>query len=154
MTTTSRTRALLLLTAAFAVGAVVGGVGMNMKDGNGRSRSNRDDCVVKHRQACYWAEELTLTSDQQDSLVAVYRIGEKLVDSVHKSIRPAVDSIYQSVRPQVDSQRVRIREQVRPLLTTMQRERYDSIVNAWDESRGRNRERQSAASEGQSRDKR
>jgi Spy/CpxP family protein refolding chaperone len=141
MTTTSTTRAVVLLGAAFLLGLVAGGGAVKMTDKPGRRSGDRDRCEVHHRLVCYWAEELQLTTDQQESLLNVYRAGEATVDSIHKTIRPAMDSLYQTIRPSVDSQRLGIREQVRPLLTPEQREKYDSSVTAWDAQRRQNRDR-------------
>ncbi len=141
MTATSTTRAVVLLGAAFLLGLVAGGFGMTMRDGRGDRRTDRDRCDVRNRQVCFWAEELQLTTDQQESLLNVYRQGEATMDSVHKTIRPAIDSIYQTIRPRVDSQRLVLRDQVRPLLTPEQRVKYDSTVTAWDEQRRQDRDR-------------
>ena len=141
MTTTSTTRAVVLLGAAFLLGLVAGGGAMMWTDKSGRGPGDRDRCEVRHRLVCFWAEELQLTADQQESLLSVYRTGEATVDSIHKTIRPAMDSLYQLIRPSVDSQRLGLREQVRPLLTPEQREKYDSSVTAWDAQRRQGRDR-------------
>lgn len=141
MTTTSTTRAVVLLGAAFLLGLVAGGGAMRLTDKSGRGPGDRDRCEVRHRQVCFWAEELQLTTEQQERLLAQYREGEVRLDSIHGLIRPQMDSLYQLVRPAVDSQRMVFREQFRPLLTPEQREKYDSTVAAMDEQRRQSRDR-------------
>jgi hypothetical protein len=132
---------MVLLGVAFALGAVAGGAGVTYakKSDRGRGSSN-GDCVVRHRRVCYWVGELQLTPEQQESMLGVYRDGEREMEAIQGRIRPAIDSIYQTVRPEVDAQRHSLADRVRPILTTPQRERYDSIVNAFDEQRRRGRE--------------
>ena len=139
----SKSRAMLLLGAAFLVGGVVGAGSIQLlgEKGSRNFRRSDSDCVVRHRMICYWTGELTLTTDQQEALVAVYNADEEKVDSIQRSIRPAIDSIYQTIRADVDSQRLILRERVRPHLNATQRERYDSIVSAYDERRSRSRSR-------------
>jgi hypothetical protein len=141
MTTTSKTRAVVLLGAAFLLGAVAGGFGMTMRDDRDDRRNDRDRCEVRNRSVCFWAEELQLTTEQQESLLTHYREGEVRLDSIHGLIRPQMDSLYQTIRPQVDSHRVTFREGFRPLLTPEQREKYDSATAAMDEQRRQYRER-------------
>ena len=139
---TSRTRAFVLLGTAFALGAVAGGAGMTAAKKSDRGRGDANgDCVVKNRRVCYWVGELQLTPEQQEGMLEVYRDGEREMEAIQATIRPAIDSIYQTVRPAVDSQRHSLADRVRPLLTTPQRERYDSIVNAFDELRRNGRDR-------------
>lgn len=138
---TSRTRAFTLLVAAFLVGAVAGGVAMDAFEGKGRDDRDRPECDVRHPRVCRWAEELQLTTEQQESLLQVYREAEAKMDSIYRPIHAPVDSIYQTVKPRVDSLRSSIREMVRPLLTPEQREKYDSVNTAWDENRRRDRDR-------------
>lgn len=150
--TTSRTRAFSLLGAAFLLGLVAGGVGMQVFGPSGKRDRDRPDCAVRSGRVCFWAEELQLTPDQQERLVEVYKVGEVTLDSIQRTIRPSMDSLYQTIRPRVDSVRSSIRDMVRPLLTPVQREKYDSISHAMDESRRRDRER--TANGGPSRDRR
>jgi hypothetical protein len=133
----SKSRAVLLLGAAFLVGGVVGAGTMQLTGDNGERnfRGANSDCVVRHRMLCYWTEKLTLTVDQQEALLVVYRADEEKMDELQRSIRPKVDSVFQTIRPAVDSQRSALRDKVRPHLNEMQRERYDSIVNAYNERR-------------------
>jgi Spy/CpxP family protein refolding chaperone len=148
MTTTSTTRAVVLLGAAFLLGLVAGGAAMRMMDRSGGRPGNRHDCDVRHQRVCYWAGELQLTTDQQESMLHVYRDGEARMDSLQKTIRPAMDSLFQAIRPGVDSQRHAIREMIRPLLTPEQREKYDSVNTAMDEQRRQGRERTSGGPSG------
>lgn len=141
MTTTSTTRAVVLLGAAFLIGLVAGGLGMTMLDGRGDRGRDRDRCEVRNRSVCFWAEELQLTTEQQERLLTHYREGEVRLDSIHGLIRPQMDSLYQTIRPQVDSHRATFREGFRPLLTPEQREKYDSATAAMDEQRRQYRER-------------
>jgi Spy/CpxP family protein refolding chaperone len=141
MTTTSTTRAVVLLGAAFLLGLVAGGAGMMLADKSGKRPGRRPECAVHHQRVCMWAEELQLTTDQQERLLNVYRQGEARMDSIQKTIRPAMDSLYQRIRPEVDSQRHVIRELVRPLLTPEQREKYDSVITSMDEQRRQGRDR-------------
>jgi hypothetical protein len=135
---------MVLLGSAFVLGAVAGGAGMTLVKKSGRDRSDTNaDCVVRQRRVCYWVGELQLTADQQEQLVEVYRVGEVEMEALQHRIRPAVDSIYQTIRPNVDSLRLSIADRVHPILTTPQRERYDSIVNAFSERRRSGRERNS-----------
>lgn len=149
---TSRTRAFVLLGAAFLLGLVAGGVGMQALDASGKRDRDRPECAVRHPRVCRWAAELQLTTEQQENLLQVYRDAEAKMDSIYRPIHAPVDSIYQTVKPRVDSLRGSIREMVRPLLTPLQREKYDSVNAAYDENRRRDRER--APTGGPSRDRR
>jgi hypothetical protein len=140
----SRSRALLLLGTAFILGGVIGGVVMMTTGQPERTRRGEGrECAVEPRWVCYWERELTLTAEQKDSLVMVYQLGEGEMNAIRGRIRPAMDSLFQTIRPAVDSQRIAHRERVRSLLTQSQRERYDSIVTAYDEQRRSGRERNS-----------
>lgn len=141
MTTTSTTRAVVLLGAAFLLGLVAGGAVMQVMDTSGGRPGDRDGCEVRNRQVCFWAEELQLTTEQQERLLTHYREGEVRLDSIHDLIRPQMDSLYQTIRPQVDSHRATFREGFRSLLTPEQREKYDSATAAMDEQRRQYRER-------------
>jgi hypothetical protein len=99
--------------------------------------------MVRHRQVCFWVGKLQLTADQQERIFEVYRAGEAEMEAVQEQIRPAIDSTYQTIRPIVDSLRLSIIDRVHPILTTPQRERYDSIVNAFSERRRSGRDRNS-----------
>lgn len=142
MTTTSTSRAVLLLAVAFVLGLVVGGSVMGLSGNDDRRRGNRGDCEVRSQRVCMWTDVLQLTPEQQEQLVGVYKQGEVAVDSIQRPIRPPIDSIYQTIRPSIDSQRLLLREQVKEILTPTQREKYDSTTTAWDEQRRQNRDRQ------------
>jgi Spy/CpxP family protein refolding chaperone len=141
MTATSTTRAMVLLGAAFLIGAVAGGAVIKYSAKPGERHDRRGDCAVRHQRVCMWAGELQLSTDQQERLEAIYRTGEATMDSIQRTIRPAMDTIFQRIRPAVDAQRQAIREQVRPLLTPEQRAKYDSVNTAVDENRRRERDR-------------
>jgi hypothetical protein len=135
MTTTSTTRAVALLGAAFLLGLVAGGVAMQLVDRSDDHRGDRRNCAVRNGRVCMWASVLQLTTEQQEGMLQVYRDGEPQFDSIYRTIRPEVDSLYQLVQPAVDSQRHAVRDLVRPLLTPEQRELYDSVNTADDERR-------------------
>ena len=141
MTTTSKTRAVVLLGAAFLLGAVAGGFGMKMTGKSGRRDRGPDRCEVRHRMVCGWADALQLTTEQQEAMLAVYRGDEPGLDSIFGQIRPQTDSLYDLIRPAVDSHRMAFREKLRPLLTPEQREKYDSVNTFRDEERRQMRER-------------
>jgi hypothetical protein len=138
---TSRTRAFTLLAAAFVLGGVAGGIAMRSLGATGERDRDRPECDVRHPRVCRWASELQLTTEQQEGMLQVYRDAEARMDSIYRPIHAPVDSIYQTVKPRVDSLRVSIREMIRPLLTPVQREKYDSVNAAYDENRRRDRER-------------
>jgi len=140
VTTTSKTRAVVLLGAAFSIGLTVGALAMAVANREQDGRRHDSSCTVRSGRVCFWAGMLQLTSDQQDSLVKIYRSSESATDSIHGTIRPAMDSIYQTIRPRVDSQRTILREEVRSILTPIQREKYDSTTHAYDEERRRGRD--------------
>ena len=62
------------------------------------------------------------------------------LDSLSKRIRPAIDSLFQTIRPAVEQRREQTRAEIRALLTTPQRERYDSMNHADDEQRKKMRD--------------
>jgi hypothetical protein len=67
-----------------------------------------------------------------------------------RSIRPQTDSLYDLIRPEVDARRAETRREVRSLLTPIQQERYDSMVQAYDAERQKMRD-QSRSGQGGSR---
>lgn len=135
---------MVLLGVAFGLGVVAGGAWGTLAKKSDRDRmGSNGDCVVRHRRVCFWVGELQLTPEQQTAMQEVYRADEQAMAAVEAGIRPAIDSIYQTIRPVVDSQRHSLADRVRPLLTTLQRERYDSIVNAFSERRRSGRDRNS-----------
>ncbi|MCA9721357.1 MAG: hypothetical protein KC544_05090 [Gemmatimonadetes bacterium] len=139
--TPSRTRAVLLLGVAFALGLVAGGAGLAMatrKDDAGATRGAPDGRGPWDRG---WMEALDLSPTVRDSVRALYRCDGSAIDQLHRSIRPTMDSVYLQIKPEVDARRAKTRNQVRELLNPVQQERYDSIVQAQDERRSRSRER-------------
>lgn len=144
---------MVLLGAAFTIGLTVGALAMAVARRSGDHRRGESSCSVRNRMVCYWTGVLQLTPDQQDTLVTIYRTSEAATDSIHRSVRPAMDSIYQTIRPRVDSQRANLRAEVRSVLTPIQREKYDSSTQAYDEARRRGRERNAPGQGGPPRDR-
>ncbi len=148
---TSRARAVVLLGAMFALGVVAGGAGMAVAARSGTVE-------LEHRGSGgrgggpEWMRALDLSDAQLDSVRAIYRQGEKGMDSIVRRIRPQTDSLFALVRPELDARRAQTRAAVRGLLTAPQQERYDSIVRAYDERRRRDREQRT--NEGPPRDRR
>jgi hypothetical protein len=132
--TTSRTRAVFLLGAAFIVGLALGGAAVAMtsgKKGPGRGPGGFDG----RGGVPGWMRVLDLSPDVRDSVLALYRCDGVEIDSIHRSIRPTMDSIYRLIKPAVDARRAETRAQVRAILNPVQQERYDSIVQSQDDQR-------------------
>lgn len=135
--TTSRTRAMVLLGAAFALGLVAGGAGMAVAARSGKVEIERR---APQGRGPGWMRELKLSDEQRDTITAIYRRDEAGIDSIMRSIRPQTDSLFDLIRPDVDARRAETRREVRALLTPPQQERYDSMVQAYDEQRRKMRE--------------
>lgn len=135
MTTTSKTRAVVLLGASFLLGLVAGGAAMQWTERSDRDHDDRRSCAVRSGRVCMWASVLQLTTEQQEGMLQVYRDNEPRFDSIYRTIRPVVDSMYRGIQPAVDAQRHAVREMIRPLLTPEQRARYDSINTVDDDRR-------------------
>lgn len=111
----SRSGAIALLFAVFALGLVAGGVGIRMGD---RSRA----APSRHptgREA-YFARlttELDLSASQQDSIRAI--VGRN---------GPAMDSMWQEIRPRFDSVRTAMRAEIRAQLTPGQQQKYTEML--------------------------
>lgn len=135
MTAASKTRAMVLLGAAFLIGLAAGGAAMRWMGRSDHDRDDRRNCAVRSGRVCMWASVLQLTTEQQEGMLQVYRDNEPRFDSIYRSIRPAVDSLYQGILPAVDAQRHAVRELIRPLLTPEQRAKYDSVNTQDDERR-------------------
>ncbi len=137
--TTSRTRAMVLLGLAFGLGLFAGGAGMAVAARSGKVEIDRRD--NNGRGGGFgWMRELDLSETQRDSIMGIYRRDGKGVDSVMRSIRPQTDSLFDLIRPEVDARRAETRREVRLLLTPIQQERYDSMVQAYDAERQKMRE--------------
>jgi hypothetical protein len=113
--TRTRAGAIGLLTAIFALGLVAGGVGLRTWE---RSRA----AAGRHStgREAYFARlstELGLTTVQQDSLRAIVRRNE-----------PVMDSMWQEIRPRFDSVRVRMRDEIRAQLTPDQQQKYTEMI--------------------------
>jgi len=131
---TSRTRAVVLLGAAFALGLAAGGAGMAMATRTGTVEIDRRG---NGGRGAGWMRELQLSDTQRDSVDSLYRQGYKGMDSIVRRIRPQTDSLFATIRPELDARRALTRDEVRKLLTAPQLERYDSMVRASDEQRRR-----------------
>lgn len=144
--TTSRTRAVLLLGTAFALGFIAGGAGMAAAARSGkvdidhRGRGGRDGMA--------WLRELDVTQAQRDTITAIYRRDGAEIESLMARIRPQTDSLFERIRPQVETRRAETRREVRTLLLPPQQERYDSMVRAYDEQRRKMRETNRSGSGG------
>lgn len=94
---------------------MAGGVGLRTWE---RSRA----AVGRHAtgREAYFARlstELGLTAAQQDSLRAIVRRNE-----------PMMDSMWQEIRPRFDSVRVRMRNEIRAQLTPDQQQKYTEMI--------------------------
>jgi hypothetical protein len=137
--TTSRTRAMVLLGLAFGLGLFAGGAGMAVAARSGKVEIDRRDTNGRGGGPG-WMRELGLTEPQRDSIMGIYRRDGQGVDSLMRRIRPQTDSLYDLIRPEVDARRAETRRVVRSLLTPIQQERYDSMVQAYDAERQKMRE--------------
>jgi Spy/CpxP family protein refolding chaperone len=147
--TASRTRAMLLLGLAFGLGLFAGGAGMAVAARSGKVEIDRRG--TNGRGGGWgWMRELDLSETQRDSIMGIYRRDGEGVDSLMRSIRPQTDSLFDLIRPEVDARRAETRRQVRTILTPIQQERYDSMVQAYDAERQKMRE-QSRSGQGGSR---
>ncbi len=141
--TTSRSRAMTLLLAAFAVGLVVGAGGLTML-----VKANKADWLMRMgrsgpRQGAgsgyggvldrrlHWGLDAT----RKDSISAVARRGMAALDTIQQPLWPAIDSIWQRVAPAVDARRKQTRDEIRALLTPAQQQQYDSLNQADDAQR-------------------
>ena len=136
--TTSRTRAMGLLLAAFVVGIVVGVAGLTLAVRAGKTDftgSGSGGCRGGG-QGAWVAKELDVAADRRDSVIARYKRGSAAIDSIVRgNIGGQMDSLWESIRPAVEARRVQTRTEVRALLTPPQQERYDSMNHAIDENR-------------------
>lgn len=133
---TSRTRAVVLLAAAFALGLAAGGAGMAMATRSGKVELDRRGNGGRGGGSP-WMRELELSATQRDSVDALYKQGQRGMDSLIRRIRPVTDSLFATIRPELDARRALTRNEVRKLLSATQLEKYDSMVRASDEQRRR-----------------
>jgi hypothetical protein len=143
----SRTRAMVLLVAAFAVGIVVGVAGLTMA-----FRAGKADFVWRGPgggrggpggggPGAWVAKELGVEAEQRDSIIAIYKRGSAAIDSmVRGNIGAQMDSLWESVRPAVETRRSQTRTDVRAILTPPQQARYDSMNREMDENRKKMRD--------------
>lgn len=139
MTTTSRTRAMVLLVVMFAVGlaAGVGGTAIALRTGKagwlwrvGRSGQREAYGTMLDREL-----KLHLDPAVRDSINAVSRRGMQELamiwqDTIYRPLRAKTDSILMPLRAAVDSSRKQTQFKVRGLLTSAQRVRLDSMIKA------------------------
>lgn len=169
--TTSRNRAMTLLTVAFVVGVVVGGgaLGMAVRAGkadwvwrNSRPSGGRNASASQPRTTygVYLDSVLglKLTPAAKDSITAIYRHGVARMDSVNRASSAnnqemwlKVDSVLQPYRAPVEASRSQTRSEIRVLLSAPQQERYDSLIKATDEMRQRRRQQGPGAGRGDGR---
>jgi Spy/CpxP family protein refolding chaperone len=137
--TASRTRAVVLLGLAFGLGLFAGGAGMAVAARSGKVEIDQRGGNTRGNGPG-WMRELDLAETQRDSIMGIYRRDGQGVDSLMRQIRPQTDSLYDLIRPEVDARRAETRRKVRLLLTPIQQERYDSMVQAYDAERLKMRE--------------
>lgn len=146
--TGTRTRAVVLLGLAFGLGLFAGGAGMAVAARSGKVEIDRRG--GNGRGGPGWMRELDLSEAQRDSIMGIYRRDGQGIDSLMRRIRPQTDSLFDLIRPEVDARRAETRREVRSLLTPIQQERYDSMVQAYDAERQKMRD-QSRSGQGGSR---
>lgn len=155
MSTTTRTRALVLLVAAFAAGIVVGVAGLTTAFRAGKAdfiwhgpNSGRAQGGTPGGLGARVAKELDVKDAQRDSIIVLYKRGSTAMDSIMGSIRTPMDSLWETVRPMVETRRQQTRTEVRALLTPPQQVRYDSMNQASDENRKKMRDQFRGGSRG------
>jgi Spy/CpxP family protein refolding chaperone len=111
----SRGAALLLLTAAFVAGALVGAGATTLlrAEGGMPERHARGP----NAYLALLARELDLSPAQRDSVRAV-------LERHH----PAMDSLWQATRPRLETLRAAIRSEIRTQLTPAQRTKYEQLL--------------------------
>jgi hypothetical protein len=143
--TTSRTRAVVLLVVAFAVGIVVGGVALTSAIRAGKAdfavRGERSPGMGGPWRGPEWMRRLELADSVRDSVMVIARSGECAIDSmVRNRIGVEMDSLWEAVRPEIETRRAQTRSETRALLSPTQQEIYDSMTKATDENRRKMRE--------------
>ncbi len=142
--TTSRTRAMVLLVAAFLVGVLVGGTALTSA-----IRAGKAGFVFRGGRGMMggpwaggdWTRRFGLEGSARDTVLAIRRRGEVAMDSiVHARIGLQMDSLWESVRAEIEARRGQTRSEIRALLSPTQQLRYDSMTKAADENRRRMRE--------------
>lgn len=132
--TRSRTGAVAMLIAAFAIGGLVGGAATSMADR--RTHKTRSEHPQRPSYVDRLGTEIGLSDPQKDSVRAIL-----------ERHQPAMDSLWESIRPLLQSERQVIRNQIAALLTPEQQARYvelqrqDSLRRA-EAERNRNARRQ------------
>jgi hypothetical protein len=113
--TRSRLGALLLLLGAVAVGAILGGVAVSAAEHRGKMPGRQGPGRVGFMIRL--TEELNLSPAQQDSIRAVLKRHD-----------PVMDSLWREVRPRFDSVRAVVRDGIRGNLTEDQKRKYDEMT--------------------------
>ena len=114
--------AVALLAAVFAAGGVSGWAIQAWAD----ARPTRHGPRGPERTIHFLAGELDLTSQQQDSVRAVFA-----------RYRGAMDNVWRDVRPRFDSVHALVRGDVMTHLTGAQQARYRELMAQKDQERGR-----------------
>lgn len=144
MSSTSRTRAMVLLMAAFGVGVVAGGAGLTSAIRNGKAdfvfpSGRSPGSNGQGRQD--WTKRFGLEGELRDTVMAISRRGECGIDSIVRDAMGAtMDSLWEAVRPAVETRRAQTRTEIRALFSAEQQVRYDSLTKANDENRRKMRE--------------
>lgn len=145
--TTSRTRAVLLLTVALAAGVVVGVSGLTAliragkadfvwhgpgaRNGRGFGPGARPGYgEILDREL-----DLNLDAAKRDSMSAIWKNSESEMEAIRNRISPQMDSLFQIIKPDIEARRLKTRSEIRALLAAPQQQRYDSMVKAYDEQR-------------------
>lgn len=131
---TTRTRAQVLLLVAFLAGAAVGVAGLTMAVRSGKAGfvwrgMGRGQGGPGGGPAAWIAKELNVSAEQRDSISAIFKRGAA-----------AMDTIFETIRPAVETRRQQSRTEVRAILTPPQQVRYDSMNQAMDENRKKQRD--------------
>jgi len=113
----SRLAPVMLLVAAFALGAFVGGAATSLADRS--HRHARGPSFIERL-----SKDLSLTTAQRDSVQAVL-----------DRHQPAMDSLWQRMRPEFESERQLIRTDINALLTPEQQAKYAALIQRLDSLR-------------------
>ncbi len=141
----SRTRAMTLLCAAFAIGLIVGVGGLTLAARAGKANWVWRGRASGRQSQGYGANldrklDFKLAPSTRDSISAVWCRGQVAMDSIRQTLRLPMDSLFQLIRPAVDMRREQSRSELRAFLSAPQRQRYDSMVRADDEQRKKMRD--------------
>ncbi|MDH5316384.1 MAG: periplasmic heavy metal sensor [Gemmatimonadota bacterium] len=98
----SRLKAFGLLVAVFALGAVAGGAGLSWAEH--RSAAPSRPTRVRDAMLTRMTAQLDLTQEQQDSIRAILKRHDPMMDSMWSEIRPRFDSLRAVVRGDIQGQ--------------------------------------------------